>query len=271
MPITENDHQFTAQQYPGTRDGLWGWPVISQIITGCEYTWLFGKWAYVQIFGQEVEGWPVGDGDPFNGLVTARYTERLEVGYRYYNANKVAPRFPFGWGLTYTTFDLSDLNTNGGNGDGSLTWSVTVTNIGKRSGVETVQGYLTYPEHAGEPPRQLKSFGQTDTIAPGGSFTFTDALAAEEMKVWSNEKGGWVTLSGHFIFCVGKHVNDENRVCVDFETTVTKNDDCVWHAGDPVSTSNGFTSEGVMSQTDDNFKKMYKKGFSLGEDIIVYA
>ena len=52
MPMGENDHEFTASQYPGIREGIYGWPLISQVISGLDYVYLFGRWCYVHIFGQ---------------------------------------------------------------------------------------------------------------------------------------------------------------------------------------------------------------------------
>eukprot|EP00026_Physarum_polycephalum_P004175 Phypoly_transcript_04192.p1 GENE.Phypoly_transcript_04192~~Phypoly_transcript_04192.p1 ORF type:complete len:642 (+),score=81.05 Phypoly_transcript_04192:243-1928(+) len=85
-----------------------------------------------------------------NGVV--QYTEKLLVGYRWYDNQNITPQWPFGHGLSYTTFDYSDLKVTGTVASG-LTISLTITNSGKVTGSEVVQLYLSYPSSAGEPPQ----------------------------------------------------------------------------------------------------------------------
>merc|ERR1711953_1143224 len=90
----------------------------------------------------------------------AVYSEKLEVGYRWYAAHQVKPAFPFGHGLSYTTFDYSDIHVQ--------VRAITrkVTNIGKIPGSEVAQLYLEFPAAAGEPPKQLKGYRKVN-LAPG--------------------------------------------------------------------------------------------------------
>merc|ERR1712241_920270 len=92
--------------------------------------------------------WP-GVGNPQR---VATYSEKLEIGYRWYDTHGVQPAFPFGHGLSYTSFSLSNLRVS------YDSVSVTVTNTGKLAGVAVPQPYLKFPEAAGEPPMQLKGF-----------------------------------------------------------------------------------------------------------------
>jgi beta-glucosidase len=101
---------------------------------------------------------PVGTTEQFPGTdATVNYSEGLDIGYRWYRANGVTPLFPFGFGLSYTSFTLSDASIHPA-GD-QVVASVTVTNVGHRTGTAVVQAYLRYPDTAGEPPDQLRAFG----------------------------------------------------------------------------------------------------------------
>ena len=83
----------------------------------------------------------------------ANYSEQLLIGYRCYDAKGLDPAYPFGHGLTFTTWSVADLHVE----DASRV-SVTLTNTGTRAGSEVVQLYLGFPSAVGEPPKQLKSF-----------------------------------------------------------------------------------------------------------------
>jgi beta-glucosidase len=155
-----------------------------------------------------------GDGSP--QLVT-HYTEGLELGYRWYAANHVKPLFAFGHGLSYTTFDYSDLGVTLDYADGRPVVSVsyTIANTGLRDGKEASQVYLTLPAHAGEPPMRLVGFKKVDLRrGRSGRVTVTlDAAAAnhplsyfqpkqpENLLAWAD--GDWVTPSGTFTVHVG--------------------------------------------------------------------
>ena len=97
--------------------------------------------------------WPGVDGN-------VQFSEGLDIGYRWYDAHKLTPLFPFGYGLSYTSFRYSDLqiqsSPDGATGD--VTVSATVTNTGSRAGADVAQLYLRDPAASGEPPRQLAAF-----------------------------------------------------------------------------------------------------------------
>lgn len=119
---------------------------------------------------------PVGTPAQYPGTdATVQYNEGLEVGYRWYQANSVAPQFPFGFGLSYTSFSLSNagLQTIGD----EVVASVTVTDSGSRAGTAVVQAYLRYPNAAGEPPDQLRAFAAV-ALAPGQSRVVSLTLPA---------------------------------------------------------------------------------------------
>ena len=94
---------------------------------------------------------------PGNGS-TVQYSEGIDVGYRWYDSKDITPMFPFGFGLSYTTFAFSKLSVQRSSVDGTqdVRVSATVTNTGKRAGSEVAQLYLGDPAGSGEPPRQLE-------------------------------------------------------------------------------------------------------------------
>ena len=101
-----------------------------------------------------------------NGKVA--YSEGIDVGYRYYDAHHQTPLFPFGYGLSYTSFRFSDLRIT--RQPGRPTVSAAITNTGRVAGSDVAQLYLSDPAAATEPPRQLKGF-QKVTLRPGQSAT----------------------------------------------------------------------------------------------------
>src|SRR5690606_21937485 len=112
------------------------------------------------------------DGTPGEPQLVARYTEDLEMGYRWYEANGVEPVFPFGFGLSYTTFGYSNLsvtpNVDALTGRAVLDVSYTITNTGSRAGAEASQVYVSLPPVANEPSKRLVGFEKIE-LAPGES------------------------------------------------------------------------------------------------------
>jgi beta-glucosidase len=149
----------------------------------------------------------------------AQYNEGLEMGYRWYEANGVKPVFPFGFGLSYTTFAYSGLTvtptTDPQTGNTVLTVSYTITNTGSRQGAEASQVYVTLPPEANEPFKRLVGFQKVD-LAPGASQPVTvtiDASASNHpLSFWVPQNdapkpgwanGAWRTPSGNFTVSVG--------------------------------------------------------------------
>ncbi len=148
------------------------------------------------------------------------YSEGIDVGYRYYDATNETPLFPFGYGLSYTTFRYSDLQVssqqvqnpasdpgatscrcNGQSGN-LVTVSAKVTNTGAVAGSDVAQLYLGDPPAAGEPPRQLKGF-QKVTLQPGQSTTVRFSLSGHDLSYWDDTANGWVVPDGQFTVYVG--------------------------------------------------------------------
>ncbi len=132
----------------------------------------------------------------------AHYDEGLLVGYRGYHATGDKPLFPFGFGLSYTRFALSEFALQPVAGQHVPNAQVRVTNIGNRAGTQTVQLYLTYPASAGEPPRQLVGFAQA-TLQPGASTLVALKVSADAGKVWDPQANGWSVPQGQYVLEVG--------------------------------------------------------------------
>jgi beta-glucosidase len=144
------------------------------------------------------------------------YSEGLDVGYRWYDAHNVTPLFPFGYGLSYTSFRFSALTVTPGSlvnsssgpdatqGQGATLAKVTavVTNTGSVSGSDVAQLYVGDPAVAGEPPRQLEGF-QRVTLAPHQSKTVTFTVTGHELSYFSTTADGWTLPSGRFALYVG--------------------------------------------------------------------
>ena len=124
------------------------------------------------------------------------YTEKLEVGYRWYDTHNVVPKFAFGHGLSYSTFEYADLSIDG------LNVSFSVKNTGAVAGAEIPQLYLGYPASAGEPPKVLRGFEKV-VLAPGAAATITYALDSGMLSVWDVNVHGWAPVSGEFQVFVG--------------------------------------------------------------------
>jgi beta-glucosidase len=134
-----------------------------------------------------------------NGKVL--YSEGIDVGYRYYDAHSETPLFPFGYGLSYTSFRFSDLRITRQPGR-QVTVSATITNTGRVAGADVAQLYLSDPAAATEPPRQLKGF-QKVSLRPGQSATVRFSLNGHDLSYWNSAANGWVVPAGQFGVYVG--------------------------------------------------------------------
>lgn len=134
----------------------------------------------------------------------AHYSEGVLVGYRWYDDKKIEPLFPFGYGLSYTTFHFERLNVSATGADKSVTVQFTVTNTGKRDGAEVAQVYISLPSlrQVLQPPRQLKGFQRVE-LAPGQSMPVTFHLDARSLSYWDKAADGWEVAPGVYTVSVG--------------------------------------------------------------------
>ena len=131
------------------------------------------------------------------------YKEGIFVGYRYFEKENVKPAFAFGHGLSYTTFDLSDLTVNCDKANKKATVSVKIANTGKMFGAEVVQCYVSDVECSVERPiKELKGFEKV-FLTPGQSKTVTMELDEEAFAFYDVEKKDFVVEPGAFKILVG--------------------------------------------------------------------
>jgi beta-glucosidase len=135
---------------------------------------------------------------------TVHYSEGLNVGYRAYSSRVVVPLFAFGYGLSYATFQFSDLKVTPKNGRSGATVSFYVSNTAKLTGAEVAQVYLRFPPIAAgdEPPLQLKGFCKV-TLKAGQKRVVKLELDKRAFSYWSDEAHGWQTAPGTFHVMVG--------------------------------------------------------------------
>jgi beta-glucosidase len=139
-----------------------------------------------------------------NGVAT--YSEGLQVGYRWYDANNETPLFPFGYGLSYTSFKYSNLVVSPRlNQNSQVTVGVDVTNTGSRTGADVAQVYVSDPPSAGEPPQQLKAFRKVQ-LTPGQTKHLVFKLDQRAFSIWDTDAQDWTTVSGLY----GVHVGDSS-------------------------------------------------------------
>ncbi|MFI0445035.1 beta-glucosidase [Actinomadura sp. 6N118] len=135
---------------------------------------------------------------------TATFSEGVFVGYRHYDAKGIAPRFPFGHGLSYTGFRYSNLSVS------PTGVQVTVTNTGSRSGIAVPQLYLGLPSpgvDVPQPPRQLKGYHKL-SLAPGASARVTFPLTSRSLAYWNDSANAWKVAPGCYKAMVGNSSRD---------------------------------------------------------------
>ncbi|HEY4542691.1 MAG TPA: glycoside hydrolase family 3 C-terminal domain-containing protein [Noviherbaspirillum sp.] len=229
MPWEPQARALVQAWYPGQEDGN----VVADILFGVnnpsgKLPVTFGNTEREAAYETEAQypgtrenngkGGKSWDPEPGQPQLVANYLENLLVGYRWYQARNVEPRFPFGHGLSYTTFSYSDLNltpSTAANGQTVLDVEYTVTNTGTRAGQEASQVYLTLPAEAEEPFKRLVGFRKVD-LQPGDServsvqldcsasnhpFSYFRPTDDTDLRQWAN--GDWVTPSGEFTVHVG--------------------------------------------------------------------
>jgi len=145
-------------------------------------------------------GMAMGIAPPFD----VNYDEGLKVGYKWYDAEKKPVLFPFGFGLSYTTYAYSGLKVTAGD---STEVSFTVKNTGKRAGSETAQVYATLPDAAGEPPNRLVGWSKVD-LAPGESKQVSVTVSRERLQIFDEASDSWKLAPGQYTLRVGASSRD---------------------------------------------------------------
>src|SRR3954469_10235321 len=179
MPWLPSVRAVVDAFYPGTENGN----AIAAVLYGEANP--SGK--LPQTFPRALGDMPARTKEQYPGVDgKAVYSEGLKVGYRWFDSEGIQPLFPFGFGLSYTTFRYSDLVVTP-RGDGAHV-EFTITNTGGRSGAEIGQVSAGSRARGGEPPRQLKGFDKVD-LEDGASKTATVDLDARSFEHWTGS--GW--------------------------------------------------------------------------------
>ena len=131
------------------------------------------------------------------------YEEDIYVGYRYFDSFDVPVSYPFGFGLSYTTFEYSDAKI----AEKGEAYEVTVTvkNTGAREGKEVVELYISAPDNkaANKPAKELKAFAKTKNLKPGESETVKLNVKAADLASFDEAASAWVVAEGEYQFLVG--------------------------------------------------------------------
>lgn len=146
------------------------------------------------------------------GFPTIEYTEKLLVDYRYMDSKGINPRYPFGFGLSYTTFAYSSLSITASTPSSLTSTAYTITfdvkNTGSVVGTEIPQLYLGYPSGSGEPPMVLRGFDEVKDLGVGQSKTVTVSLTLREISIWDVVQQKWTRPAGTFTVSVGASIKD---------------------------------------------------------------
>jgi beta-glucosidase len=154
-------------------------------------------------------------------VLTATYAEGLQMGYRWYQAQGKTPLFPFGFGLSYTTFEYAGASTTSTQIDETrpVTISVEVRNTGSRAGADVVQVYATFADTYGEPPKRLVGFEKV-FLYPGErrrvSIELDPASAHHPFSYWNSKTHNWELMAGRVALDVSRSsAQVETRIDVD--------------------------------------------------------
>ena len=147
----------------------------------------------------------------FGDLDETRYKEGIYVGYRYFDSAGVAPIFPFGFGLSYTSFEISDEKTDI---DGeTVTVSAKVKNTGKFSGRETLQVYASKPEVTLDQPFQcLIAFDKSSKLPPEGEETVSMKFRFSDLASYDSRRESWVLEKGDYFLRLGTSSADTKPI-----------------------------------------------------------
>lgn len=146
-----------------------------------------------------------GNNIPIPGIDFNNHEEDIYVGYRYFDTFKKNVAYPFGYGLSYTTFEFGKPSVKA-KGD-EIEVSVTVKNTGKVSGKQVAEVYVTAPNGTYEKPaKELKTFGKTKELKPGESQTLKMAVAKRDLASFDEANSQWKVDAGTYLFQVGTDV-----------------------------------------------------------------
>jgi beta-glucosidase len=130
------------------------------------------------------------------------YDEGLKVGYKWYDAEKKEVLFPFGYGLSYSTYSYSNLRVTPGMPGGKVRLNFTVTNTGNRAGVEIAEVYAALPAAAAEPPKRLVGWSKVK-LNPAESKEVVVEIDPQYLSIFNVDQNAWQLVPGDYTFLVG--------------------------------------------------------------------
>jgi beta-glucosidase len=148
-------------------------------------------------------------GEPADNPVNSFYTDGIYVGYRFFDSFNVSTAFEFGFGMSYTTFEYSDLNLSTNQFTDKIEVKVTVKNTGEVAGKEVAQLYLSAPDKVVEKPvQELKGFAKTNLLQPGESQQLSFVLDAHSLASFQSGISAWVADEGNYEVRIGASSKD---------------------------------------------------------------
>lgn len=140
------------------------------------------------------------------------YDEGIYVGYRYFDTKNKAVAYPFGYGLSYTTFEYGSPNIEQTND--TINVNIKVTNIGNRAGKEIVQLYVSAPQgNLDKPKKELKGFAKTRELSSGECQDVVISIKRSDLASYDDNIGDWIVDSGEYNFILGSTINDNRASC----------------------------------------------------------
>jgi beta-glucosidase len=210
MPWANSVPGIVEQWYPGQVDGTAAAAILFGTVNPSGHLPVTFPSSLSQVPASTAAEFPGANGQ-------VQYNEGIDVGYRWYQSQDQTPAFPFGFGLSYTTFSYSNLSITGFNSAGTATVTATVKNTGSVAGADVAQLYIGDPSSTGEPPWQLKSFDRV-SLNPGASTTVTFSVPVHDLTYWAGpgatsyptawsgsdpDGGGWTAPAGTYAIGVG--------------------------------------------------------------------
>lgn len=143
-------------------------------------------------------------GLPIEKPLNVTYEEGIYVGYRYHDTFKTAVAYEFGFGLSYTHFEIKNVQLSKPKSDGTILLSCNVTNTGSLAGKEVVQVYVSAPlEKINKPEQELKAFAKTKLLQPGESQQLKFEIKGKDLASFYSDQSAWITDAGKYLLKLG--------------------------------------------------------------------
>ena len=208
MPWVDKVPAILEAWYPGEEDGN----AVAAVLFGDVNP--SGKLPLT--FPKQISDLPANTPEQYPGVNgVAHYSEGIFVGYRHFDAQNIEPLFPFGYGLSYTTFGFKNLTVAPteislkDTATRNVSVTLEVTNTGRRAGEEVVQVYLGLPAtpEIPQPPKQLKAFAKV-LLQPGQTRRVRLTLDAQSLRCWDEARHRWTILPGTYRVLAGDSSRD---------------------------------------------------------------